>query len=50
MARAYLAKREQICTFAPFLVRNMRKKQAQLIDCPKIMRNFAARNRKRLDK
>lgn len=25
------------------------KKQAQLIDCPKIMRNFAARNRKRLD-
>ncbi|CAK7079515.1 MAG: hypothetical protein PARBB_03866 [Parabacteroides distasonis] len=26
------------------------KKQAQLIDCPKIMRNFAARNRKRLDK
>ena len=50
MARAYLAKREQICTFAPFLVRSIRKKQVQLIDCPKIMCNFAARNRKRLDK
>ena len=44
MARAYLAKREQICTFAPFLVRSMRKKQAQLIDSPKRMCTFAAQN------